>query len=52
LPALVPWTLGQASLRHYLGTGAYQVVHSERYPWYVHEVDFISIGKAPPTGGR
>jgi mannosyltransferase len=46
--ALVSWTLGQASLRHYLGTGSYQVVQSERYPWYVHEVDFISMGKGPP----
>jgi hypothetical protein len=46
--ALVSWTLGQASLRHYLGTGSFQVVQSERYPWYVHEIDFISQGPAPP----
>ena len=47
--ALVSWTLGQASLRHYLGTGAYQVVQSDRYPWYVHEIDFISQGPVPPV---
>jgi len=46
--AIVSWTLGQASLRHYLGTGSFQTVQSERYPWFVHEVDFISIGPAPP----
>jgi mannosyltransferase len=50
--ALVSWTLGQASLRHYLGTGSYQVVQSERYPWYVHEIDFISLGPAPPVPRR
>ena len=46
--AMVSWTLGQASLRHYLGTGSFQVVQSERYPWFVHEIDFVSIGPAPP----
>jgi mannosyltransferase len=46
--AIVSWTLGQASLRHYLGTGSFQVVQSERYPWFVHEIDFVSIGQAPP----
>ena len=46
--AIVSWTLGQASLRHYLGTGSFQVVQSERYPWFVHEIDFVSIGPAPP----
>ncbi len=45
--ALVSWTLGQASLRHYLGTGSFQVVQSERRPWYVHEIDFVSLGEAP-----
>jgi hypothetical protein len=50
--ALVSWTLGQASLRHYLGTGSFQVVQSERYPWYVHEIDFISQGPAPPIPRR
>jgi hypothetical protein len=47
--ALVSWTLGQASLRHYLGTGSFQVVQSEGYPWFVHEIDFISQGPAPPV---
>jgi 4-amino-4-deoxy-L-arabinose transferase-like glycosyltransferase len=47
--AIVSWTLGQASLRHYLGTHAFQVVQSERYPWFVHEIDFVSIGPAPPV---
>jgi hypothetical protein len=47
--AIVSWTLGQASLRHYLGTHSFQVVQSERYPWFVHEIDFVSIGPAPPV---
>jgi uncharacterized membrane protein len=47
--AIVSWTLGQASLRHYLGTRSFQVVQSERYPWFVHEIDFVSIGPAPPV---
>jgi hypothetical protein len=47
--ALVSWTLGQASLRHYLRTGSFQVVQSEGYPWFVHEIDFISQGPAPPV---
>jgi mannosyltransferase len=46
--AIVSWTLGQASLRRYLGTGSFQVVQSERYPWFVHEIDFVSLGPAPP----
>jgi len=50
--AIVSWTLGQASLRHYLGTHSFQVVQSERYPWFVHEIDFVSIGPAPPPAGR
>jgi hypothetical protein len=47
--AIVSWTLGQASLRHYLGTHSFQVVQSERYPWFVHEIDFVSIGSAAPV---
>ncbi len=46
--AIVTWTLGQASLRDYLGTGPFQVVQSDGYPWYVHEIDFVSIGQAQP----
>ncbi len=46
--AIVSWTLGLAPLRHYLDSRPFQTVQSERYPWYVHEVDFVSIGPAPP----
>jgi hypothetical protein len=46
--AMVTWTLGEASLRYYLSTGAFQVRPSEGNRWFVHEVDFISDGKAPP----
>jgi hypothetical protein len=44
--AMVSWTLGQASLRHYLSTGSFQVKASEEFPWYVHEINFISDGDA------
>jgi mannosyltransferase len=50
--AIVSWTLGQASLRRYLGSGSFQVVQSERYPWFVHEIDFVSLGPAPPVPRR
>ncbi len=50
--AMVSWTLGQASLRHYLSTGSFQVRASEEFPWYVHEIDFISDGDAPPVPRR
>ncbi len=50
--AMVTWTLGEASLRYYLSTGAFQVRASEGNPWLVHEVDFISDGKAPPPPAR
>jgi hypothetical protein len=46
--AMVSWTLGHASLRYYLASGSFQVTPSEGYEWYVHEVDFISDGQAPP----
>ena len=46
--ATVLWTLGEASLRYYLSTGAIQVKPSERYDWLVREVDFVSDGPAPP----
>jgi mannosyltransferase len=46
--AMVTWTIGEASLRYYLSTGAFQVVPSERYRWLVGEVDFVSNGPAPP----
>lgn len=48
--AMVTWTLGEASLRYYLSTGSFQVRASEGYPWFVHEVAFISDGEVPPPG--
>jgi hypothetical protein len=50
--AMVTWTLGEASLRYYLSTGSFQVKASERFPWYVHEIDFISHGDVPPPARR
>jgi hypothetical protein len=47
--ALVSWTLGEASLRHYLGSVSFQTVQAEGFSWYVHEIDFISDGPAPPV---
>jgi 4-amino-4-deoxy-L-arabinose transferase-like glycosyltransferase len=46
--ALVSWTLGEAPLRYYLGSGSFQAFPRERLPWYVHEIDFISDGPSPP----
>jgi hypothetical protein len=50
--AMITWTLGQASLRYYLSTGSFQVRASEEFPWYVHEIDFISDGAVPPVSRR
>jgi hypothetical protein len=50
--ALVSWTLGEASLRHYLDSVSFQTVQSEGFRWYVHEVDFVSDGPAPPVPPR
>lgn len=50
--AMVTWTLGEASLRYYLSTGAFQVLPSDGYRWLVGEVDFISNGPAPPPPAR
>jgi|SRR6187549_47217 len=47
--AMVSWTLGHASLRYYLSTGSFQARPSEGFAWYVHEVDFVSDGEAPPV---
>ncbi len=47
--AMVTWTLGQASLRYYLDVGSYQVTARDGYKWYVHEIDLISDGPAPPV---
>ncbi len=46
--AIVTWTLGEASLRYYLSTGAIQATTADGYDWLVHEIDFVSNGKAPP----
>jgi mannosyltransferase len=50
--AMVTWTLGEASLRYYLSTGAFQVLPSDGYRWLVGEVDFISNGPASPPPAR
>ena len=47
--ALVSWTLGEASLRHYLVDRLVPGVRAEGFPWLVHEVDFISDGPVPPV---
>jgi mannosyltransferase len=46
--ATVTWTIGQAPLRDYLGTGAIEVIPSEGYDWLVREVNFVSYGEVPP----
>jgi mannosyltransferase len=50
--AMVTWVLGEASLRYYLSTGAFQVIPSEGFHWLVGEVDFISDGSAPAPSPR
>ncbi len=50
--ATVTWTLGLASLRYYLPSKAIQVAPADGYHWLVHEVDFVSDGKAPPPPQR
>ncbi len=50
--ATVTWTLGEASLRYYLSSGAIQASSADGYDWLVHEVDFVSDGKAPPPSRR
>lgn len=50
--ATVTWTLGLAPLRYYLSTGAIQVRAVERYEWRVREVQFVSMGPAPPPSPR
>jgi mannosyltransferase len=50
--AMVTWTIGQASLRYYLSTGSFQVRPVEEHSWFVHEVDFVSDGPAPPVPAR
>jgi mannosyltransferase len=50
--AMVTWKLGQASLRYYLSTGSFQVAPADGFSWFVHEVDFVSDGPAPPVSPR
>ncbi len=50
--ATVTWTLGEASLRYYLSTGAIQVTPADGYDWLVHEIEFVSDGVAPPPPAR
>ncbi len=50
--ATVTWVLGEASLRYYLSTGAFQATPAEGYEWLVHEVDFVSDGRVPPPPPR
>jgi 4-amino-4-deoxy-L-arabinose transferase-like glycosyltransferase len=47
--ATVTWLLGQAPLRYYLATGAFQAYPREGFDWLVHEIDFVSDGAAPPV---
>jgi hypothetical protein len=49
---MITWTLGEGPLRYYLSTGSFQVEPSDGFDWYVHEVDFISDGPAPPVPKR
>ena len=48
----VTWVLGEAPLRYYLSTGAFQVRPADGYDWLVHEIDFVSDGKVPPPPRR
>jgi mannosyltransferase len=50
--ATVTWVIGEAPLRYYLSTGAIQLKPSEGYEWLVREVNFVSIGSAPPPPQR
>ncbi|HEX5988777.1 MAG TPA: glycosyltransferase family 39 protein [Solirubrobacterales bacterium] len=59
--ATVTWVIGLAPLRYYLedgatqskpSEGAIQLKPSEGYDWLVHEVNFVSLGQAPPPPAR
>jgi mannosyltransferase len=50
--ATVAWVLGEAPLRYYLSTGAIQLKAAEGYDWLVGEVNFVSMGSAPPPPRR
>lgn len=59
--ATVTWVIGLAPLRYYLedgatqskpSEGAIQLKPSEGYDWLVREVNFVSLGQAPPPPRR
>jgi len=59
--ATVTWVIGEAPLRWYLTEGAFQdkpsdgaiqLKPSEGYDWLVREVNFVSLGPAPPPQQR
>ena len=59
--ATVTWVIGEAPLRYYLedgatqskpSEGAIQLKPAEGYDWLVREVNFVSLGQAPPPPRR
>lgn len=59
--ATVTWVIGLAPLRYYLedgatqskpSEGAIQLKPAEGYDWLVHELNFVSLGQAPPPPTR
>jgi mannosyltransferase len=59
--ATVTWVIGLAPLRYYLedgatqskpSEGAIQLKPAEGYDWLIHEVNFVSLGQAPPPPQR
>jgi mannosyltransferase len=59
--ATVTWVIGLAPLRYYLedgatqskpSEGAIQLKPAEGYDWLVHELNFVSLGQAPPPPAR
>jgi mannosyltransferase len=50
--AIVTWTLGEAPLRYYASSRPFLVSQAAGFSWFVHEVDFVSDGPAPPIPAR
>jgi mannosyltransferase len=50
--ATVTWLLGEAPLRYYLSDGSLLVLPGTGQPWFVHEVNVVSNGPAPPVPAR
>ncbi|MGA8745062.1 MAG: glycosyltransferase family 39 protein [Solirubrobacterales bacterium] len=50
--AIVTWVLGEAPLRYYLSSGAFQVSAAEHIGWLAHEVDLVSDGATRPLPPR